>query len=196
MKRVRPNVRGMTAIDAQLSPEGTMIAFVGSVYRAEQKRATFGVHILTLSGETSTIVTTQEATLPQSISWSSDGRRLVYDSDNQILVCRIDAARSTFLASGNNPTWSPGGSWIAYRRLDGTAALVRPDDGSSRRILDNVQLGRGMQWSPDGRYLLFTDFSNGGIRLLNIETGQTALVVWPSDHSTEARLRWVHGFLD
>jgi WD40 repeat protein len=190
----RPSVRGLTVLFAELSPDHRQIAFVGNFCRPAERPSPFGLHVLSVSGEIHVLVATAEADEPNSIGWSRDGKVIVYDTADRVFLYHLDTRESTLLAAGSNPTWSPDGDWIAYRRPDRTAALIRPNGTQSKGILHNVQLGGGLRWSPDSRFVLYADFKAGEIRVLDIDDGRTATVLAPIDQYTETRLRWVRGF--
>ncbi|HTR39353.1 MAG TPA: hypothetical protein VMH80_25940 [Bryobacteraceae bacterium] len=193
--RILARVYRMLAFSAELSPDGQMVAFRGHFATPDKSRADYGLHLLKASGEVSTLVATTEAGTPNSIGWSKDGRTIVYDHDGHVLLYNLGSGDSTLLTEGTEPVWSRDGVWIAYRRPDGGAALVHPDGSGRKRILEGVTLGRGLRWSPDSRYLLYTDFTAGWtIHVLEITTGRTArLIVQPTPGYTEAGLRWVRG---
>lgn len=74
------------------------------------------------------------------------------------------------------PRWSPTGDWLALYRYDaGTMTqslwLVRPDGSEPTRVgpPEEVYLGFGLAWSPDGLWLLATQPAL--ISLLNANTG-------------------------
>ena len=193
--KIQPSIRGMLSFHAELSPNGQSIAFAGD-FAPFNARGVYGLHLLGVSGEIRTLVATTEARTPSSVGWSRDGRTIVYDLEDRVLLYHLDTGSSSPLADGSRPAWSPDGLWIAYRRPDGTAALIRPDGTDSKHILDNVQLGWGLQWTPDSRYLLYTDATAGGIRVVDTKTRRTATIFRPLDGNyTESRLRWVRGMV-
>ena len=188
---VHPVLRGMTVLFAELAPDRDVIAFVGNFCKPSEKASPFGLHLLSVSGGIRTLVGTTEAKQPSSIGWSKDSKVIVYDTTNRIMLYNLESAESTFLAAGSHPTWSPDGRWIAYSRPDGRAALVSPDGSESKTILDEVKLGGGLRWSPDSRYLLYTDSKAFEIRVLELDSGRSATVFTPLDQYNETRLRWV-----
>jgi len=188
---VQPLVRVMTVLYAELSPDRSMIAFVGGCTDHNDIKVTYGLHVLDMSGEVQTLVRTSEDQEPRSIGWSRDGTLIVYDSSERVFTYNVGTHTSTFVVDGSYPAWSPDGSRIAFRRPNGTAALVRSDGTESKSILDSVQLRAGLRWSPDGRYLLFTDA--GGIKVLDLPGDRIATVFVPIDQYTDSRLRWVRG---
>jgi Tol biopolymer transport system component len=189
--KIRLPIRGMISFCAELSPDGQSIAFGGQFARIDA-RGVYGLHLVAVSGAIRTLLATTEAQTPLSIGWSKDGRMIVYDQDGRVLLYHLDTDSVTSLTEGSRPTWSPDGQWIAYRRPDGRAGLIRPDGRDSKPVLDGVQLGWGLRWTPDSRYLMYSDAIAGGIRVADTETGTTATMFRPMDsHYTEARLRWV-----
>jgi len=191
VRTIAPTVRGMTFVEAELSPDGAQIAFVGNFAGFSEKPAPFGIQLLTLDGKLRTLVPTPDRQHSQSIGWSKDSRRIVYDTGNRIFIFDLSNGSSEFFADGNHPAWSPDGEWIGYVGLDGYAHVVSPDRARSRKVLDRVKLGRGLRWSPDSRYMLYADWR--GIEVLDLSTNRTATVYHPIDPQvTEARFCWVH----
>ena len=105
-----------------------------------------------------------------SPDWSPDGTRIIYTIEAAVYTADPDGTnvqRLAFSTSPNyyqlyyNPTWAPDGEEIAIGGLECSVHCnwwpiftIRPD-GSGYRVLAG---GTGRQdWSPDGRYLVFTD---------------------------------------
>jgi Tol biopolymer transport system component len=139
-------------------------------------------------------VSLPERELLRSIGWSKDGNQIVYDSREQIFIYDLATGLSTPLVSGSAPTWSPDGHWIAYRQPEGAAALISSDRGQAREVLNGIHVARGLRWSPDSRYLLFTNAGTGEISVLDLQDGRTERVILPIDGRDESGLRWVRGF--
>ena len=99
---------------------------------------------------------------------SPDGTRVAFsradaDGRSDIFVLNLARASETRVTSGlgNNgfPVWSPDGTQIAFlSNREGTANFyVRPADGSGsdRLVLKNGDRKFPLDWSPDGKFLLF-----------------------------------------
>jgi TolB protein len=90
------------------------------------------------------------------------------------LVSAETGARTDFSAlheypvEDNQPSWSPDGAWIAFRRkelagpresLSKQLWLMRADGSEARPLTQNPDVDQGpMAWSPDGRFVLFHKF--------------------------------------
>jgi TolB protein len=120
-------------------------------------------------------------------AWSPDGRKLVFQGCRQrgncdttaIFVVPATGGPSRRIArNGSDPVWSPNGRWIVYHgkvaRRDPCATLVRvrPSGRLRRAILSrrrdshNVcsRVGRGADFSPNGRRLVFYGLHAAGFR--------------------------------
>jgi dipeptidyl aminopeptidase/acylaminoacyl peptidase len=103
---------------------------------------------------------------------SPDGRHVVYTRrwvdklkdrwESSLWIVNADGTRNRFLVNGSNATWSPDGTRIAYLaegEPKGTQVWVKYLDGEGAtqvtRLSENPA---NVRWSPDGRWLGFTQF--------------------------------------
>jgi dipeptidyl aminopeptidase/acylaminoacyl peptidase len=103
---------------------------------------------------------------------SPDGRHVVYTRrwvdklkdrwESSLWIVNADGTRNRFLVNGSNATWSPDGTRIAYLaegEPKGTQVWVKYLDAESAtqvtRLSENPA---NVRWSPDGRWLGFTQF--------------------------------------
>jgi Tol biopolymer transport system component len=131
------------------------------------------------------------------LSWSPDGARIAFATDDQEPLVRIlDVASGTTqdIGSGYGPVWAPDGSRIAYERviLPGaqvSEVVVADPDGSEPHVIALASLGSsaattgttsGVMWAPDGSRLLFVGCcsSTDRTQLISVSaTGEPAPVV-------------------
>ncbi len=91
-----------------------------------------------------------------TISWSPDGSAITYSKTGQIFLYTLADRQAVPIAEGSLPAWSPNGERIAYRDKDGYASVLNPRDRSSRVLIPNVLIRRGVRWSPDSAFALVT----------------------------------------
>jgi len=138
-------------------------------------------------------VTTRYTSQPSQLTWSPDGRNLLYISrrgsavpGNNILTIRSAATgEERFLSPRlrfvNQISWAPDGrSVIALGITPGTeAGIFRIDTGSS--AITKLAEGLAPKLCPDGKTLVFVKGETGGpgpiIRKRNLETGEESEVV-------------------
>jgi len=142
-----------------------------------------------------------------SPDWSPDGKRLAFASSGegstgQIFVMDADGAGSSRLTHerellASSPTWSPDGTRISFSAepccpdstisgpLDAHVGVIAAD-GSGRRVLRRGLRAFSLDWSPDGRRLVFS-LENERIFQMNAAdgTGLTQLTSGPHDTSPE-----------
>jgi serine/threonine protein kinase/Tol biopolymer transport system component len=101
---------------------------------------------------------------------SPDGARLAaahgaFTANGDIWIMNLAQGSETRLTtdSANSPVWSPDGKWIAFSSgREGTTNLyVRATDGAGRDqlLLKTAEAKRPIDWSRDGKFLLFEVFS-------------------------------------
>ena len=124
------------------------------------------------------------------ITWSPDGRRIVYEADSDLYLVNADGSgltRLTDQARAVFPAWSPDGSRIAFAsNRDGNFEIyVMNADGSGVTNLTNHPASDGrLAWSPDGSRITFICNRNGNdeICVMNADgSGLTNLTNDPGD---------------
>ena len=125
-------------------------------------------------------------------AWSPDGRTLVVSSSGLALIDVATGSITPLNAEpGSVPTWSMDGM-LAFSTTGSAApgVMVIDSDGSNvRRVLADLAFVSVLQWSPDGRRLLFgdddgeslvavADPGSGNLTLLVNDVGGTRSPAW------------------
>jgi Tol biopolymer transport system component len=157
-----------------------------------------GIHELSLDGKRDVLIpnSSSTATTVSTVSWSADGRHLVYTKPSETRVDRNRYAAQdlyTFDVVGNctrlltrsgadtfhSPSLSPDGSRLSYiRRVNSmvsepaTLEIARTDGSDVRRVASGLQL-LGGTWAPDGSDRLAFG-QDGGLRV--DQRGQVTVV--------------------
>ena len=141
------------------SPDGSQVAFVSD--RGGQR----GIWSVSADGGSPRLIVS--ASVLNTISWSPDGKRLVYSAPSgelpQIETVELSSGRITRLstpASANSPVWSPVEDVIAYIETNpGLGGYVRFMTGEGQPVTrgpqdETTRLNNGfVRWSPDGKRL-------------------------------------------
>jgi len=104
------------------------------------------------------------------ISWSPDGKNLVYATDTSLFILPFDGSPGYTIADSTNrkcaATWSPDGLWIAFGREDAEGVneiyIVQPDGSDLTRITDGDGFCYNPVWSPDGEKIAFACQTTSG----------------------------------
>lgn len=135
--RLLYDARGYEFASPALSPDGSSVAF------AKQD----GIYLVSLGGGAAEPVKIVSARWPSWVTWSSDGRRLAYVTDNAWYVFS-----TTLLGNIAAST-----VWVA----DVAARTAKP-------VTDAAHLNASPVWRPDGRGLLFVSSLGGGRDIFQI----------------------------
>jgi len=171
---------------AEVSPDGTKVAFTGMVDPYEQSMQLF---VSDIDGTNRRLISS-DTDLYKSVvfSWSPDSRRLAYGrywskSNGEvrfgIYIHDLETGRNDRISHDANcmdPAWSPDGRWIAHIRFDGFGeasrlALMDPQ-GDNVRFLTAAE---GMPanvfrptWSPDSATLACEVVHDGNVNIATI----------------------------
>ena len=119
-----------------------------------------------------------------SPSWSPDGRRIVYSSEEgsgrpQIYMISASGGTPQRITSGvssycTSPAWSPDGKKIAFVAQFGAnfdICIYSLDSGHVANLTNNPSNDEEPSWARDSRHIAFN--RNGRIMLIDSETGKT-----------------------
>lgn len=157
-----PNSIAIPSLSPTVTPTPTVIpSFQGIIAILSASRIFSSIALLDL--KTGTIQNFTE-TGADSISWSSDGSWLAFDSafpsDEQHDIYKISSSGSELVRLTNKPqyetdlAWSPDGNFIAYSYWNGIA-LISADGLVSSVITSSEGYQRFPTWSPDGKQVAY-----------------------------------------
>ena len=99
---------------------------------------------------------------PSAVTWSPDGRDVIYSMQGSLWRQRLGTAEARQLTTGPHydyqPDWSPDGRYVVFSSYDGNAIDLRVLDverGTTQTLLANGGVNLEPKRSPDGKRLAF-----------------------------------------
>jgi Tol biopolymer transport system component len=145
-----------------LSPNGHWIAFDGA-----GSGGYFQIFVMSADGQYLTSLTPELGFATQP-AWSPNGRQIAFFDGSGISVMNANGSDvhglnviSSDLVAAQSPLWSRDGRQIAFQGFtsSGPDLFVINADGSGLRDVSDGVRSRAMAWSPNGRRIVFTDWS-------------------------------------
>jgi hypothetical protein len=106
---------------------------------------------------------------PSAVTWSPDGRELIYSMQGSLWRQTIGSREARQLTSGPGydfqPDWSPDGSRLVYASYRNDAIelrLLSLTTGADHSLLANGAVNVEPRWSPDGKRLAFVSTAYHG----------------------------------
>jgi TolB protein len=106
---------------------------------------------------------------PSAVTWSPDGREVVYSMQGSLWRQRLGTTEAVQLTAGPTydyqPDWSPDGRFVAYASYDGESIalnLLDVQSGRTRALLSDGAVNLEPRWSPDGRRIAFVSTAFNG----------------------------------
>jgi TolB protein len=141
-----------------VSPDGKQIAFFRQVIGPDGDYQGSDVYAMDIATRQVRQLTTNHLAWPEKLSWSPDGRHIVYSGDPGVAIVDTVTGEVTAVDFGNDyfidasPVYSPDGSHIAFSGYDKTSGengLFNVDsDGSNVRRISDLAANL-TQWVKD-----------------------------------------------
>jgi Tol biopolymer transport system component len=171
------------------SPDGTTFAYrVESAPDRPLAADELGLFIQEIDPSTRWSVRDKTQLFGHVASWSPDGRQIVFDAQGSSSAGRdalyvVDADGSNLrrlsphAVDDEYPSWSPGGTTIAFHRRVGNGFRLRSInvDGSQDIEISHGDSDEWPVWSPDAAEIAYQ--SSQGIDILNLTSGEVRQLV-------------------
>jgi TolB protein len=187
------------------SPDGSQIAYFSD------DAGNFDVYVMRSSGENPERLTSDPAD-DVSPGWSADGKRIAFvserDGNTDLYVADLDGSHerrlTTSPASDEAFSWAPGGdriTYVSYRHGaepenigigDAEVFVVDARTGETRNLSRNRAWDGDPDWSPDGRWIVFTRRTDHAEIYVMRPDGsrQEMLPGFPDDAVNDCCARW------
>ncbi len=158
---------------------GNLSADASSILLSVSKGRESDIVLLNRDGTVSQVLTPSNGAIDVSPRYSPDYSKVVFCSNRsggpQIYIMDADGSnprRISFVSSNycTSPAWSPKGDKIAFvcRADRGHHLFVSNSDGSQPVQLSSSGTNEDPDWSPDGRYLVFSSTLWNGVSNLTL----------------------------
>lgn len=183
-----------SSFGAAFAPDGQRLALVMSFIGNPE------IFVTDLASNTAACIS-DTVGAPSSPSWHPDGKQIIFADDRgqgpRLYIAEVPAtnnaeARLYLWRTGysfcTDPEFSPDGKQVAFvaRQSDGAAIVVKDYPSGKSRV---VQTGGAQHpsWSPNGRYLCYTQ--HGALYVHDLHTGLRNAIL--GGYSTISEPRWM-----
>ncbi len=103
----------------------------------------------------------KEGSIPR-VDWAPNGKEIAYDRINGLFQIDVDTKQETRISGiGSFPVFSPDGKKLAYYYANVATGnpqidIISLDTRQPIMTIDLITHPQGLNWSPDGEYLIYT----------------------------------------